>query len=434
MAKDEKSDQLVVEVNILWICEALNEIEAQIVLPPDQLVNVNEAGHPWRKWFLSQALVEVRKVIASLMVFKDPNFIQIQPELVAHNSLLRRMHYDLATWHTRKLKEVLARLVLIDGCFSDDYCQLYILVEEIRLKSAAIAESVELYGNASALMNQQLDQLKKSYADVLSKVDESKISFLERDKQNKVKPRFLDEKDFLLAALPLVDQIEQMSLGYFYSSYKLESGRVHANFGVTFTRDVDINSETILHQCIVLLHVVVRMARLIGAEKGPKIARLKRYLKSRAFSSVGGRHSKSELNNGDIVEVMSHLGVIEGFVDGPAPWKYRSFKVRYVPKPIVKGVDVECIPSWSVHKIISRHELIKLIAKRIKKQFPSSKVSRGEIDRKIDVILGEIKFSERDSDRVHLVGSEHGAKLFKEFFSGNNQMGNATIAKVFTSK
>lgn len=427
------SDTHIIEVNLIWICEALDVIEPFIMHLPTQRLNVNEEGHPWRKWFLMQALIELRKTIAALMIFKDQDFLRIEGELLVRNSLLRRMHYDLATGHTRKLKEVLARLIVMQGCDEDDYYHLYILAEEIRLKEAAVRETENLFGVRNIMMVRQFESLNKSFVTVLSRVDGSRINFLVRDKKGKILPKIKRENDLIFSALESVEPTERLALGHFYSSYMLESGRIHANFGVTLTADRDQNYDLMMHQCIVVASVALRIAMLLKLGANPKVAKLKRYFYSEIFKWLGTRSTNAFLKNGDIVEVLSHLGEVVSGKDGAPPLKYRLYQVRFFAKPLNSGVQTEWIPLYSIHPIMERREFIKLLTKHLKKMFPGKAFSKKEIERRSAAVLDCVKFSKRDENNISSVGTDHGRALFENFFGGSNEQGNQVIMRVFST-
>ncbi len=283
---------------------------------------------------------------------------------------------EQALW-IRKLTEILVEVLLFQQTNQDSHFRHYLLLKEFDAYRKLNSDFKEFFCVENRNISYTLGRLRAEIARL-----QSNASFLNQCwyiKPNKKGLR-LESSDFMTrfkAVIKNCTPSQKIVLGLSYeTAYSRPSRGVHVNIGgATYTIDPRSFERNIGQIGLLAAHVLLISKQLIKVRPKGLLGQLSRVFRTNTYPKELLRQAtKPRIEKGDFVLAYGDLAEVVDL--WTSPFGYRSFRIKYLSKPPLPGIDEDKFPARYVRLLVKRKEMAKQVESVIRKDVPDAKIGR----------------------------------------------------------
>ena len=337
-----------------------------------------------RSFLLYGVLDEVMKVAIYLMrlqEFFDGPKVSPGEDLA---SRLTTMHI-IEELHARerRLLEVLITLAMFETTNEQHYYRHFLLLEDLDSHITANNDLKEFFGARSSNIDLTIRRTIEEIRSIERSTDPAKLWYRHPnfrksipDQGHLVPGRILSSyRHRLKSALPLMSDSEKILIGLSYAGYVQKSESMHFQCG---PRSFDLSESNELSNPYLLgllnFAVLIRCHRLSGCPEIPLIHQLADAIERPNWQVPFKQLTERDIFVGDFVLAYGDLAEVLEIRE--SPYKYRSYKVRYLAeKPIVE-IQEDYFPAYYVQPFYKKTRFLDTL----KQMAQQGKIPQGIAD------------------------------------------------------
>lgn len=348
-----------------WLIRGADELRKRLSLG-DRDFNFLSRAHNsrGRNHFIYAVLDEVEQVAFALKLTQE-SFSEA-PDNIPDDELGRRIVRNMLSaieseqsLHIRRLIEILVSLINFSKTNSNEYYDHYLLYKELDQRQKRKADFAS-YFNCENLNNQAaIGLLKRSITRAESKLQLHRCWYLQGNSPPADgRAKMASFMSYFDKALLIATKAERLALGFSYGhAYGETSQSIHLNIGgVKSNRSFEMLESRrgqiwllatyCLYRCRLLLRI--RSRKDIGAD-------ISRVIKMSIASGIYNQFTQPNIAKGDFVSVFDSLCEVVG--SAKSKFGYKSFKVRYLTRPLIPEHKEDWYPAINVRKQLDGKDL-----------------------------------------------------------------------------
>lgn len=328
---------------------------------------VGYAHHAPRAFFIYGILDEVVKASMAALrglravqrAFTEQKQRQAPAEHDRHvDRLVTESIRDECQLWVRKLREILAELVMFRTTNDPAYYRLYLLCRQLDAYVALQRDFDDFFDCKNNNVGNTIQQLVQYGKAILGGIGANPVWFLRKEVKLERPPSpgfFASAREKFVAALGFASMDERIALGPSYDpSFSMPSRSIHPNVGGP---TLEMEAEGVAGEysllAILAIHITLVAHRLAGVELGVVATDLANALaKSPGERAFQDKHCRQH-QVGDIVLAYGNdmCQVMEAV---RSKFGYTAFRVRYLGVPPLPGITEDWFQSQYVHLILSK--------------------------------------------------------------------------------
>ncbi|HOW86906.1 MAG TPA: hypothetical protein P5119_12980 [Candidatus Aminicenantes bacterium] len=337
-----------------------------------------------RSFLLYGILDEVMKVAIYLLRLQE---FMSGPDIPQEEDLVSRLvtTYAIEEQHARerRLLEVLVALALFKTTSDQQYFRHFLLLEKLDDELTANGDLQEFYGARSGNIDYSIGLLADQIRSIEKSINPAGLWYrhptlkLPLPKTNQLRPGTIlsSYRYRLKLALSSMSDNEKLLVGLSYAGYAQKSESMHFHSdpkNASFRVDTIRTGVSLLG--LLNFAVILRCHGLSGGGEIPLVRRLSQAIEQADWQAPIRQMTKRNISVGDFVLAYGDLAEVLEVVE--SPYKYRSYRVRYLAEKPIQEIREDNFPAYFVQPFYTRAQF----EARLQDMVREGKLPRGVTD------------------------------------------------------
>lgn len=332
-----------------------------------------------RDFYIYQILDEIEKVGISLIrctaFLGDEKSRNIDASENRETRNIISSVIDEQNMWLRKLTEILMEVICFQQSNTNNYFRHYLILQDLRNLETEKRHLSNFYGINNNNIDHQIKNLKKRNNEILEKLDENKIWYVQKDQKGKLTTKFNSFGSRFKKNHKLFNKSQLINMGFSPKFYSRYCNHIHPSLNDTKTVSTKEVEKNMRHLAVISKDILIVCKKLlkVSAKRGSLLAQLSNIERNNKFpDELYKKKIRTNAEQGDFVLVFDHLAEVLEVIKSEIG--YQSVKVLFLDRPMIPDILSDVFPAEIIIPIQKCKELRNKVIENIKKTNPKAKI------------------------------------------------------------